>query len=202
MPQRTQIIVVVVLLVLLVGVMIYQFGRKPPAAPAAGAANAGATAPATAKTAPARAAAPGKASPAGKASAAAKTAAAPNGLTTIRRADVNIDELLAGIKEVDFEYERERLSRDPLRPLVGAIANQTAGAEGEAAVAPATVGQILSKTVSAIVWDALRPMAVVDNDVVEPGYEYADGTVVLSIERDRVIFQVGDSPIEVKLKEL
>jgi len=198
MGQRNQIIAVVALLVLLVGVLAYQFTRKPPGAPSTAAGKAATTAVPAAKGAPAPKA---TAKPAAKAAPHGKAAGGGKDVV-IRRADVNIDELLAGIKEVDFEYERERLSRDPLRPLVGAIANQVTPGEGEAAVAPATVGQILSKSVSAIVWDEFRPMAVVDNEVVERGYEYADGTVVLSIERDRVIFKVGDSPIEVKLKEL
>jgi len=214
MSQKNQIIVVIVLAVVLLGVVVFQFTRKPPSPPA------------IPKTPVAKTVPTGKAAtPTGKATSVAKTAATPTGKATVakpgvpagkaatgqpqqegqtqfKQADVNIDELLTGIQEVDFDYDQQRLARDPMTPLVGTVAAATKkGEETEQAVPPATVGQVLNKVVSGIIWDPRSPVAVVDNEVVYPGYEYADGTTVLSIERDRVIFQVGDSSIEVKLKE-
>jgi hypothetical protein len=59
----------------------------------------------------------------------------------------------------------------------------------------------MNKVVSGIVWDERHSLAVVDNEVVYPGYVYADGVTVESIERDRVVFKVGDSLIQNPLKE-
>lgn len=199
MSQRNQIIIVVVLGIVLVGVLTFQFTRKPPSAPAA-----------SKGAAPAASQAAGGKSPTSPAPAAATPPpAAPTAagagevtVTTIKQTDVDIDSLLAGIKEVDFDYDQNRQSRDPMAALVGKVANMLAQNQEATPVTPATVGQVLNKTVSGIVWDQKYPVAIVDDDVVYPGYEYADGTVVSSIERDRVVFKVGDSPIEVKLKEL
>ena len=121
----------------------------------------------------------------------------------LRETDVDIQALLSSIKEVDFDYDREREARDPLTPLVGALARrmdeQTASDE---TVPPAILGDILSKTVSGIVWDARRPVAVVDNEVVYPGFQYPDGTSVAAIDPGKVVFKVGDSLIQVELEEL
>ncbi len=196
---RWQLYAAAALVVLLVGVLIFQFTRSspsPPAPPRSGAATTPAPANAATKTAAAAKGAP-----------AAKTAGkAAADKTQIKKADVNIEELLAGIKEVDFDYDKERLARDPLMPLVGTmVKTKGEGEEGGAeqgSVPQATPVTVMNKVVSGILWDANRPMAVVDNEVVYPGYTYADGTVVESIERDLVVFRVGDSLIQVQLKEL
>jgi hypothetical protein len=191
------------LVVLFVGVLVFQFTRKPPSPPVAP--KTAATKTATREPAAHTAASP-TASAAKPAASAAAAKAAPGGRTEIKKADVNIDELLAGIKEVDFDYDKERLSRDPMMPLVGTLTKaQTKGEEGaapEGTVQQATPVTVMNKVVSGIVWDAKRPLAIVDNDIVYPGYTYADGTVVEAIERDHVVFRVGDSLIQVQLKEL
>lgn len=195
--QKKQIIILAVLGVVLVGALVYQlFIAKEAAPPGNIGKGAAAPAPATpgAKAAPAK---PG----AGPAPAAAP-AAGEHG-TQLKRADVDIDALLAGIKEVDFDYDREKMPRDPMRPLVGLVSKMDQEGEGGAeAVPPATVGQVMGKVVSGIVWDKVRPVAVVDNEIVYPGYQYPDGTVVDAIERDRIVFKVGDSLIQVELEEL
>lgn len=181
--QRRQIIVVAVLGVLLAGVLIYQFGFK------------GVSHSSAAKT-------PAKTAPATRAAAAgAKTAAAPKDGEQAETDEIDIDALLASIKEVDFDYEQERIPRDVMAPLVGKVSVRSEQEGSAAPVAPATLGKVMSKTVSGIVWDKKYPVAVVDNEVVEPGYEYADGTVVESIEEDHVVFRVGESLIQVELKE-
>jgi hypothetical protein len=183
--QQKKVIVVVALLVMLVGVLIFQFARKAPGPPAI--------------QNPPVTKAGGAPAPAGKVAAPAE---APK--TQIKKTDINIDSLLAGIREVDFDYDKERMPRDPMAPLVGTLTKTRGGEEPgkEQPVAPATAVQVMSKVVSGIVWDAKRPIAVVDNEVVYPGYEYPDGTVVASIERNQVVFKVGDSLIQVPLKEL
>lgn len=183
--QRNQIILAVVLAIVLVGVVYYQFVVK--AAP---------TTPAKPKTAAADKAR------AGKASSKAADKSAADAAESEPSAPVDIYALLASIKEVDFDYSKERVPRDVMAPLVNKVAVRAAE-EGAAptAIAPATLGKVMSKAVSGIVWDETYPVAVVDNEVVEPGYEYADGTAVDSIQEDYVVFRVGESLIQVELKE-
>ncbi len=186
--QKKQLIILAVLGVAVLGIIVFQMtrGTTPPTPK-------GVT---TVAQPPARTAAPA----ATTAQATAATAAKPEA----PQAEINVDELLAGIQEVDFDYDRERIPRDILTPLVGTV---TAAKEQQQEmhaelVPPAILGDILSKTVSGIVWDPSRPVAIVDNEIVYPGYQYPDGTVVASIEADAVIFKVGDSLIQVELKEL
>ncbi|MCX5758111.1 MAG: hypothetical protein NTU83_06325, partial [Candidatus Hydrogenedentes bacterium] len=110
---------------------------------------------------------------------------------------------LTGIKEVNFDYDRERMPRDPLAPLVGTVTKKKEGeTSDETPTQSPTVLQIMNKVVAGILWDKVRPLAVVDNEVVYPGYEYPDGTRVEKIEKNAVTFKVGDSEIQVELKEL
>ena len=197
MSKKTQIIALAVMGAVLVAVLGYQLTRKEPSPPVAaktasqvqGASKTGTTAPTPAAAHAAKTASPSPAS------------AAPSSKTQIKKVDVNIDELLANIKEVDFDYERERLPRDPMAPLVGTLTAKQGEGKEERPSAPPTAVQVMNKVVSGILWDERHPLAVVDNEVVHPGYVYADGVTVESIERDRVIFKVGDSLIQNPLKE-
>lgn len=172
--QRNQVIFVIVLVVVLVGVLVFQFTKKPER-------PAGAADPVLAAGQPAM----------------------PIAVAQLRETDVDIKALLGSIKEVDFDYDRERAARDPLTPLVGALARRTTEDEVAVEEVPrAILSEILSKTVSGIVWDAQRPVAIVDNEIVYPGYLYPDGTSVAQIEPRRVVFKVGDSLIQVELEEL
>jgi hypothetical protein len=208
--QKKQLIIFALLGVILVGVLAFQFTRKQPPPPGtqkvgtqkAGEQKAGAPkAPASAKTAGKTPAPSAKNAKPGAPAASAK--AGETAESQIKKVDVNIDDLLAGIKEVDFDYDTQRMPRDPMAPLVGTITKARESTEpGGTSPAPATAVQVMSKIVSGILWDDKRPLAVVDNEVVYPGYEYPDGTAVASIERHRVVFKVGDSLIQVELKEL
>lgn len=175
--QRKQVIIFAVLAVALIGVLVYQFGmgKKTGPTPQPGAASG----------------APGSVT---------------SGLTAesvMKKAEVNIDELLAGIKEVDFDYDRERMPRDPLAPLVGTVTKKKDGDGTEdTSMQSPTILQIMNKVVAGILWDKARPLAVVDNEVVYPGYEYPDGTRVVRIDKNSVTFRAGDSEIQVELKEL
>lgn len=120
---------------------------------------------------------------------------APTRLTSV---NVNIDELLKGVQEVSFDYEAMRIDRDPLDPLVGQIRDQNAlpvtGASG--------VLEIKRKRITGILYDEKNPQAVVDDEVVGIGHVYPNGVKVIEIQKDKVIFQLGDSPIPVEMKEL
>jgi hypothetical protein len=88
-----------------------------------------------------------------------------------------------------------------MAPLVGSLTRKAPESTEEQPAAPPTAVQVMNKVVSGIVWDERHPLSVVDNEVVYPGYVYADGVTVESIERDRVVFKVGDSLIQNPLKE-
>ena len=195
--QRKQAIVAAILGVVIVAVLAYQLTRHPPDPPEIKkAAEAAAKAGGGAAPAPV---APGT-TPAPKA-AGAEAAKIAHGAAP--EAEVNIDELLASIKEVDFDYDKEHKPRDPLAPLTDALVSRPDDKEvkeNESATALSPV-QVMNKIVSGILWNKQRPLAVVDDWVVYPGYEYPDGTVVESIEEDKVVFKVGDALVQVELKK-
>ncbi len=106
--------------------------------------------------------------------------------------DINVEELLAGVEVVTYDYERNRIERSPMRPLVG---RQQAGPRGILDELPAFV----PKKVIGIVWDKYNPIAIIDGEVVGVGHVYDDGVQVYSMERDKVWFKLGDAifPIEI-----
>jgi hypothetical protein len=203
--NKKQTIFAVVLGIVLVVVLIYQFGllggSKPPAA---GPASAVAAAPAGAG-----APFPGTAETAG-------TAGQP---LTIEHTDVDVRVLLASLKQEPINYKDVRIQRDPMQPLVGKVANQTKGAglsdpnappeppvsAGDTPPPPdAKQQRIISAQghrITAIVWDARSPVAVVDDEIVSVGYTYPDGVQVHAIEPSRVVFKVDESLITVEMKE-
>lgn len=183
-PNMRKNIIAGVLFVVAIGVVIYQLGfaggTPPPdgggaPAPAVGAAGTPATAP-----------------------GAATQAAAAGQALRLTKVDVNIDELLAGVKEVTFDYDAMRIDRDPLAALVGGPLAQKNGIPDVFGGR----GEILRKKITGIIFDANNPIAVVDDEVVGVGYTYPNGVKVHAIEKDKVIFQLGDSLIPVEMKEL
>ncbi len=175
-PQnRGQIIAAAIAGVVLVAVLLYQFvlpkgGDSPPVA------KAGASSAAGTRT-------PGIKAP-----------------TRLAKVDVDIDALLKEIEVVNFDYDKERIDRNPLTPLVGFFADQ----ENVPPPIDSTLAQggVMRKSVTGILWDNQRPLAVVDDEVVAPGHHYPDGVIVETIERDRVVFRIRESLIPVQLKEL
>ncbi|HPO16348.1 MAG TPA: hypothetical protein PLI09_23130 [Candidatus Hydrogenedentes bacterium] len=178
-PQnKKQIIIVVALAVVLLGVLVFQLtrGAKPPDMPTSTTALPGGAA----------------ATP----SALGKVAMGqPIELKTVA---IDPDTLLKDIEVVPFDYQANRIERDPMTPLIGII---RAG-EAMKAVVPGTPQDVLQKKVTGIIWDKYNPMAVVDDEVVGLGHAYPNGVQVYSIERDRVVFKVRDSLIPVPMKEL
>ena len=174
--QQKQILILVVMGIVLFGIVVYQSSSKAPGASAkAGKSKAGQSAKNTS----------GAAEDATEASA-------------LKRTDIDIDVLLASIQEVDFEYDAEEIPRDPMRPLIGTLLTTE---QEDPVIPPASVDRIRDKNVSGIVWNEHAPVAIVDNEIVVPGFVYPDGTEVESIGPDRVVFKVAESLIQVQLKE-
>jgi len=117
----------------------------------------------------------------------------------LKTVEVNIDELLANIQQVNFNYQRERIDRNPMEPLITRLGGEEEEAQQQG---PAGPWRVLRKNVTGIIWDEYSPVAVVDNEVVGVGHTYPDGVEVYAIEPERVIFKVGDSLLPVKMKEL
>lgn len=118
--------------------------------------------------------------------------------------DVNIDTLLEGIRAVNFDYASERISRDPMTPLVGQLAenaNQQGGGTMEAGAPGSNRMEISLKKITGIVWDKYDPRAVIDNEVVGIGYTYPSGVQIYNIDEKRVTFKDGDSLIHRDLED-
>ena len=178
--NRKQIIMAGVLGIVLVVVLVYQFlfagGPTPPAVKSGSTANK-----------------PASTTVASSAGAAASPA-------RLKKVDVDLDKLLRNIEVVNFEYSNERISRNPMTPLVGRIfaANNSDEVSGPII----NEFSIRQKTVSGIIYSEFSPVAIIDDEVITEGHQYADGVVVTRIEPKRVWFQWRDSLIPVELKEL
>jgi hypothetical protein len=202
--KRKQVIIVVVLLLVLLGVVYWQFLRPDPLRQQQRAnyeQNPGidqlVNQPRPATT---RSGAP----PAPAAAPAAATGA-------IGTPGIDLEELVSRVQSVDFNYElamREK-PRNPMTPLVGLRApgaeSGEPGAEDEESrtgVADYQALRIASNmVVTGIMYDASRPMAVVDNEVVHPGYTFPSGVVVDTIEPERVLLRINESVVPVELEE-
>jgi len=183
--NQKQVILAAVLAVVAVGVILYQFvlaGDPTPPPPPASTATAGKTA----RPAPA---------------ARGQQARAAGADARLQTVEVDADQLLQGIQQVQFDYARARVERNPMAPLVGRV-NLARTASAAAAQATTTMRDVILKRVTGIVWDSFSPAAVVDDEVVSVGHTYDNGVRVYAIEPSRVIFLVGDSLVPVELKEL
>ncbi len=119
--------------------------------------------------------------------------------TRLKKVDVDLDELREKVDVVTFRYEDNRISRSPMTPLVGRIRTQL---EGLTPIGPASTMEIAEKNVTGIVYNEYAPVAVIDDEVVSEGHQYADGVTLTKIEPKRVWFKWGDAEIPVELKEL
>jgi hypothetical protein len=120
---------------------------------------------------------------------------------------VDLDQLLERIQSVDFDYDEERVPRNPMAPLVGPMAPPrlaSADSQTEEQRQAAFEAQLAVRAmaVTGIIWDAYNPVAIIDDEVVGMGYEFPTGVSVEKIEPDRVIMRVNDSLVPVELKEL
>lgn len=128
---------------------------------------------------------------------------APGGARSVFEAQViNVDDLLASIKGVDFNYDENRLSRNPMMPLVG-FTEQPAvpggGKPGDTGVRDQGLIKALQNAknmkVTGIMWDEKEPLAVVNDTVVGPGYDFGGEIVVESITRSAVVLKIGTEEI-------
>lgn len=114
--------------------------------------------------------------------------------SVFEEADVDIDELIKNIKEVDFKYAEVNEARDPLLPL--ANVSQTILENGSARITRTApefdeiIYEANRKTLTGIMWDETQPLAVVDNEIVHVGFEFPEGIVVSSIERNHVVLSL------------
>lgn len=138
---------------------------------------------------------------------------------------VNIEELAASIKEVDFNYDaarKEERMRNPMAPLVGPYAAQSLpsqtgggqpGSETEEAAAAAIYRNL---RLSGIVWHPTDPVAIINNEAIPKGYVFPaemfrtarsqsgildDGVSVERITRNSVILKHKNSEVTLELKE-
>lgn len=149
-------------------------------------------------------------------SAGAPAAPPAAGQSQFRRAAVNLDELIASIQDVQFDYDAERTMANPMTPLVGPWAPSrlavTTGDESEAPLATrmGTRTAIQNMRLTGIIYNERDPMAVVTypfqgelvNEVVTRGYEFAGmGVRVNDIERDRILLNVDGVLVPIELQE-
>ena len=163
----------------------------------------------------------GQSSPAGDA-AGSTAGQADTAATAVKsqfqKASVDVDQLIASIKEISFNYDTDRMQANPMTPLVGPAAHQAlaaASSGGEtpgSALAAGSDSQMVLRTfrVTGILWDKRDPMAVVTypvkgqltSEVVTRGYTFPDINVsVVDIEQERVILDTSGTQISLQLEE-
>jgi hypothetical protein len=140
------------------------------------------------------------------AATAAKAAAKPG--SNFDSQPLNVDELLANVQSVDFNYiEESKLAnaRDPMTPLVYKTfegAQVATGLPGTVTVGKTeNILRARQMVLSGIIYNAQSPVAIIENEIVGPGYQFPSGIVVESISEDGVVLRVEDTPIERKLGE-
>ncbi|MFA6244617.1 MAG: hypothetical protein WC655_26980 [Candidatus Hydrogenedentales bacterium] len=124
-----------------------------------------------------------------------------------QKAEVDIDALIASIKEVDFDYELDRARINPMTPLVGPMAPMRLavpkpGEEGQATTQEDVQMLIRGLRVTGILWDKRDPMAVINEDIVSRGFVFPDtGVKVHDIEKNRVILNVNNVLVPLEMEE-
>ena len=134
---------------------------------------------------------------------------------------MDVKSLLASLKQEPINYQEVRIPRDPMKPLVGKVTERSSGGKGgitdsgmPAETPPVSdvnprmpdakqqkIVSVQSRRITAVVWDAHAPVAVVDDEIVSVGYTYPDGVQVYAIEPSRVVFKVDESLVTVEMKE-
>lgn len=139
-------------------------------------------------------------STAAAAPASAGTAPAPTAAATPQTAGIDIEQLRASLKTDIFQYTEYKIERDVFRPLVGEQSYATGETTGEGPPPPVN---LLADTMdlTGIIWDASRPMAIINQQIVYPGYRFGSGITVDSIEQSRVLLRVSDDTVALELQE-
>lgn len=124
--------------------------------------------------------------------------------------NVNLTELMQNIKNVEFQYSTAQIARDPSVPIrkgdVSNSINTTLPPTGPSVTPDSLVYLAQLKFLTAIVYEEVNPMAVIDNQVVSVGYEFretpdAEPILVKSIGVDFVVLSIPSEDQEVT-KEL
>lgn len=192
--NKKQVIIAGALGVVLVIVLVYQFLIAGGPAPPPKAAGNGTK---TAQTTPA---AKGAKTTEKASEKEDEKSASAEGPTRLKKVNVDLDALIQSLNVVTFVYDNERISRNPMTPLVGRIIAPTEqAADGTSII---NEGTIRNKSVSGIIYNEFNPVAIIDDEVITEGHQYPDGVVVTQIEPKRVWFKWRDSLIPVELKEL
>ncbi len=189
MNNRRQIIIAGALFVILIGVLFYQFVLAKPRPPAP---------PATAKT---QSTTTTQSSSLQTTSSTGNLSIAPSIETLEQNVDEIIENLLTAIQIVQFNYQEIVPPRNPMTPLVGVIQTTMFEAETPVPNTEVTPGQVLSKKISAIIWDEYQPLAIIDNKIVAEGYTFPDRIQVFKIEPTRIVFKLDDTIFPIRLKE-
>lgn len=139
--------------------------------------------------------------------AGAQPVAATSVRSQFERANVNIEDLLAGVQREGFVYDDVRIQRNPMQPLVGAGAppqfNAAEAQTSDEVLSERITQAIRSMKITGIIWDEIYPVAVVNDEIVYNGYVFSDtGIRVASIEPTRIILQINDTEFPVELEEL
>lgn len=155
----------------------------------------------------------------GQPAATPAAAGAPAVRSQFQRSAVDVDQLIASIKEIEFNYDEERIEANPMTPLVGPTAPAAiASAQGPGATAPPGVmaaasdpqGVLRNFKVTGIVWDKYDPMAVVTfpsqgaltNEVVSRGFTFPGTEItVTDIQQDRVVLNAKGAQVTLQLEE-
>jgi hypothetical protein len=163
--------------------------------------------------------------PAGPAGSGGAAAAAPaSGPAAASTAKIDLEQLAAGIKEIDFNYDSVRKAeqrRNPMAPLVGpyvAHPAMTASATGEPASTSdeAVVAAIRRNLLlSGIMWHPTAPVAIINNEPIPTGHRFPnemfrsaraaggldEAVTVTSMTQHSVILKYKESEITLELKE-
>lgn len=119
----------------------------------------------------------------------------------IREIEADLKQLIQTVEVKPLDYPGVRIARNPMAPLVGGLLPRLAPGEEPPVITRRTIDTMAAKEISGIIWAGANPLAVVDDIVVHVGYVFPNGVEVLDIERNRVLFKVGDTVVPVEMKE-
>ncbi len=119
----------------------------------------------------------------------------------LRDVDIDLKELTQSVEVKPLDYLSVRIARNPMAPLVGALLSRRAPDDETPVATELEIDMTASKQVSGIIWDNVHPVAIVDDIVVHTGYVFPTGAEVYAIQKNRVLFKVGETIVPVEMKE-
>ncbi len=122
------------------------------------------------------------------------------GQSVFKKSNVDLDALLASVKEVDFDYQKERTERNPMRPLVGKSTPSLVAGGIKNVTHQAAEAIARTMRVTGIVYDRQNPLAVINDQVVYRGYAFDANLIVEDIEPTRVLLRANDAVIPIEME--